>query len=215
LALSSYVALRQLRRERLPLVVVSLVLVLYELAGVRFSSISVFGTNVELTYPESVGWVLRIGWFYCFLRYVQWLRELDSKEYKTRLDQEFFRFLLNPAKRAFMRSDAWEEHRGCRTKVAVRPTDPPHRDIMFGGWEVPIWLDYSCSEPKRESGSLSVQPLVKGVPLLLAKIEAFLTVLLVTPYFTEYWLPVLVGIVPACLWLTRLVTSLYTLYVGT
>lgn len=190
---------------------VSLVLVLYELAGVRLSSLSVFGTNVELTYPESVGWVLRIAWLYCFLCYVQWLRELDTNEYRTRFEEEFFRLLVRPAVRAYMHGDFKEEHAACRTRVDAKPSDKPHRSVL-GGWEVPIWFSHECSAPKRHAGSSPVGPSVSEAPLLLAKLKAFLTVLLVTPFFTEYWLPVAVRLAPVALWLVRLTGSLFTLY---
>ncbi len=88
-------------RNRRALVATSIVLLLFEAAGIELNQLNLLGNQFALTNPDLVPLALWVAWAYFLLRYYQHFRDLEDAEFRSAWKQRTETTLSRTIRREF------------------------------------------------------------------------------------------------------------------
>ena len=191
--------------QRRNLIVISIVLSIAQIIGLRFEKISLFGNSAQLNNPSGAEVVLWIVFSYMLIRYYQYFRRWENKGFKTEFDCAFERAIHRAAFKKCRKSII--PTRITKDGISITDVKPGHEfDSRFDeqGCTVSMQLEWffeENGEPKSTS-QRSVVKLTKG-QLRRLRLIAGLDLTLNTHLVTEYILPFALALVPIGLLMTR------------
>ena len=186
-----------LRRQRTRLMAISVITLLYVLAGISLTKISIFGNTFDITRPEYLEGGLWIGWGYWLWRFLQYFRELKYGEPRLIFNREMPAVLLKIVKKRVLQNpDFKEEHAKCRSRVSAVLTaaEPPAPDAYF--WEIGTEYATRCRGKSHSEMGYQENERVMGTELRWARIRVIGRMVFFTPYFTDHVLPLLLATLP-------------------
>ncbi|SRR5258708_1412931 len=186
-------------RQRRNLMIVSLVLLFTEVAGVTITEVNVFGTKLTVSNPAAVNYALWGGYFYWLWRYYVYFHDLDDKGFlaaywgrmSERVAQLAFRQLLQNAQfieRAHGRKAVLGKPAACSFQSSFRFV----ANIIVFFTEA----DQTNIRPVPEVVNFNDIEVTARVPLLISHARAWMYVLTRTHLPSEYLLPYLVAAAP-------------------
>ena len=159
-----------LLRQRRNLLLISSILILIQLAGIKIEKLSILGTVLKVERIEVIVIAMWVVWFYLFLRYYQYLRSTKDlkiyKEYRSKVKRSVDLYLIGVA-----------GHKGYRP-------DYEFREKSFFTW----WYVKNRSELPE-----AVTPFYW---VIWSKLIATIHVTINTPLVTDHLLPVIIGLTP-------------------
>lgn len=184
-------------RQRRNLIVMSMVVLLSEVANLRVEKISFFGNEATIGNPALVNTVLWVLLIYWLIRYYQYFHDLGDKNFlsslmtkrKQLVKKLFFRNLLNDP--VFIKS--------LPNDVAGKKYKAFPREVLFFQER---WFSTSGNVEYligRDSGQGMVESekmTIKGLDLFFPTLISFLHVFFRTRYFSEYILPFVLFTLP-------------------
>ena len=185
-------------RQRRSLLLISIALIAFQTTGATLHRIVLFGNTVDLDSPLRVTAPLWIAWFYFLARYYQYLRALGDKGIKAQYTDRFM---------TLAGREAWTRF----AKAFTRAGDGSEMHFERGETYVVDWvggvtfnLEGSVTTKGKAPGQMEVQEvrdIKQRIPardpyLLWARLRAGWWVVVHTPLFTEYVLPLLVATTP-------------------
>jgi len=187
------------RRQRRNVMLVSLILVFYQTSGVVFKEINIFGNKLELTDPSQISIVLWIVWAYFFWEYFIYyrtVRERFTNFFHDKMDSLIKKKGIELFKKEVIAND----------KFPVKPPYDFDKPALSGiSVTAREWRYYKINIPditvkNEESGdehrirNHSVD--IKVPRLFWPAIISFVSVVLTTRWFTEYYLPFFLAVLP-------------------
>jgi hypothetical protein len=183
--------------ERRSLLITAFALFFYQAAGLRITSINLFGNTVALSDPWWISFGLWTLWIYLLLRYLQYFMvTLDtgfSDAYQEWMKRIIRRSAFGQFKKSFVPD---EDHAGFRHSFRIRETNFPLTYPQF--WSVK--LEISVAYTKKEVGATATSTIydhdVRSWRLCWVKVKAVTSTVLLTHVATEYVLPFIVALFP-------------------
>lgn len=183
-------------RQRRNLMVMSVVVLLSEVANLRINKISIFGNEASISNPEIVNvalWILLIYWL---IRYYQYFYEMGDKGFLTSLKSKraqlvkrwFFRKLVN--NHTFTKS--LPNQNGEKLRVFPREVNVFRDYWFFITAEVEFLIGIDATAGTIEKKDLTIKGWLLFIPTLLSLIHVFTR----TRYFSEYILPFILFLLP-------------------
>jgi hypothetical protein len=186
-------------RQRKSLLITSGTLLAYVGAGVSLEKLSILGNTFTVSRPGLIPLAMWVVWGYFVLRYYQLYRDLDDKGPGEAHQRYLDRRIIDKARKATPKNLGPQFLEGLRAR-GVRWT---YSDEQVTYRDGPLWhvsLSASARTPGGRSFAMQNFPQTIERPGRVDRAYAWLSVAVHTRFFTEYGLPVLVGLSPVVAW---------------
>ncbi len=184
-------------RQRRNLIVMSIVLAAYSALGLEIKTINFLGNVFAVSKSEYIKAALWLFFAWFFIRYYQYYRVIDNKEFSRKYDQWVYDKVKKIALAKYKKEDA---HKRLEENPLARHVEYDVKSVEVYGkshnsWRVGISGNATwSSESTRGGQSFSEKNIViSNRELFFVKITALIKLFLQTPYFTEYIVPFLLS----------------------
>lgn len=154
-------------RQRRNLILVSLVVLFLEFAGVELKELNLFGNKLELKNPFIVNVSFWIALAYWFLRYLQHYNDLPVNDFHTSFIDKMQKYVKNAALNKYLSSIDDNVQR-------------KHRQTYFERSERYVWavgLDFDIINSEKSATSYeSHRQIIEGLDLRICKIKSWMHV---------------------------------------
>ena len=184
-------------RQRRNLISMEIIVSLYYLADLRFTKFNILGNEVIVGKPEyitKVMWILLIYWFIRFAQYFVAIndnsyRQVFNEAYDKRIGKLFIKILNGDAEKRRQ----WGVVDGVQKVARLWGINTHNNEAMWAKSEITYYVSHQRSGDTLAERKTALMG-VEGIKVLPVYIAAMFKSVMLSPYFTEYWIPVLLFI---------------------
>jgi hypothetical protein len=182
--------------ERRSLLIVSFILFFYQQAGLQIEKINAFGNEAKISDPWWIAFALWVLWGYFFVRFLQYLQSIPDKGFWTAYERQMEKSITRSAFKGFKRSYVpTEEFRNFEHGFKILKTDflmnyPEYRSVKLD-----LTIAHKMGEEVAGQGASHKEDFTSW-RLRWAKIKSMAHVIVSTHVATEYFLPILLALLP-------------------